>query len=670
MRPSVLRPGLLAALLALSPALANASPVAPMPANGLPEDGPTAEAAATPLTTPAAPGTATLTPVDLESWMDGFMPFALASGDVAGAVVVVVKDGQVLLQKGYGYSDLATRAPVDPETTLFRPGSVSKLFTWTAVMQLVEAGKLDLDADVNQYLDFNLPERDGKPVTLRQILTHTTGMEEQIRGLIFSDPALLVPLGDALKRWIPERIHVPGATPAYSNYATALAGYIVERVSGQSFDDYVEQRIFGPLGMRHSSFRQPLPPELLAQMSNGYAKASEGEAKPYEFINLAPAGSLAATGADMARFMMAHLGKGALGDARILSEATAEAMHSTAQDSVGPLNKMMLGFYETSIDGRRAIAHGGDTLWFHSDLQLFPDDGLGVFVSFNSSGRPGITHQLRTALTESLVRRYLSGPVAAPAALSDDEAKQQAQAIAGTYVSSRRAGSNFMSIANLLGGTKVMPNPDGSISVSNMVGPGGAPRRFMAIGPMLWQDVDGGRRLAAEVENGMVTRFGIEPYASIFVFERSSSATLPLVVASLVVVLLSVLAWPVSVLIRRYYSAPSALQAADAKALRIARLASLGALLGFGGALGLVVFLLGDLERLGPGMDGVVNTVRLFATVALPLAAIGSLWSLVATLRGHRYWLAKLWNLLVVLSCLCLLWAGFAFKVIGYGAYY
>src|SRR5690606_35310692 len=158
---------------------------------------------------------------------------------------------------------LAEGTPVDPVATLFRPGSVSKLFTWTAVMQLVEQGKLDLDADINQYIDFEIPLYDGILVTLRQVMTHSAGFEEQFRALITADPAAITPLGEALKYWVPERIHAPGTTPAYSNYATALAGHVVERVSGESFDDYIERHIFQPLGMSNSSFRQPLPPALL-----------------------------------------------------------------------------------------------------------------------------------------------------------------------------------------------------------------------------------------------------------------------------------------------------------------------------------------------------------------------------------------------------------------------
>jgi CubicO group peptidase (beta-lactamase class C family) len=191
-----------------------------------------------------------LTQADLTAWLDGFFPYALARGDVAGAVVVVVKDGNVLLQKGYGYSDVAAKKPVDPERTLFRPGSVSKLLTWTAVMQLVEQNKLDLDADISGYLDFALPPHDGPPITLRHLLTHTPGFDEIQRALIVTEVEDLMSLEQSLKRWVPPRVLAAGSMPSYSNYGAALAGYIVQRVSGQSFDDYVDGKILGPLGMK------------------------------------------------------------------------------------------------------------------------------------------------------------------------------------------------------------------------------------------------------------------------------------------------------------------------------------------------------------------------------------------------------------------------------------
>lgn len=618
----------------------------------------------------AVPG---LTRADVEAWLDGYLPYALDNGDIAGAVVVVVKDGQVLLQKGYGYSDIEKRTPVDPDGTLFRPGSVSKLFTWTAVMQLVEQGKLDLDADVNQYIDFKIPARDGKPMTLRQIMTHTTGLEEQIRGLITSRAAEIVPLGEALKRWVPERIHVPGATPAYSNYATALAGYIVQRISGEPFDVYIQRHIFQPLGMARSSFSQPLQPALLANMSKGYTKASDGKAKDYEFISLAPAGSLASTGSDMGRFMLAHLQGGAYADGRILEAATAEKMHSTGQASVGPLNRMMLGFYETSINGHRAIAHGGDTMYFHSDLQLFLDDGIGIFVSMNSSGRDGATGIIRGNLVRGFADRYLPGPKQRPPAFDAAQARLHAQQMVGHYDSSRRPQSNLLSLVNLLGQVKVVANEDGTISVPLAMGANGVPKKWREIAPYLWQDVAGSDRLAADVVDGKVVRFSMEPYAAIMVFERLSTwraLSLPLLAASLAVLLLTVLAWPVSALVRRRYRVAYGLSGPDARAHRLVRLAALAVLLSVAGTLGFVVAMLGDLEMTGAGSDLWINLLRLFATVALPAGAAIAVWNAWHVFRSRRPWLAKLWALLLALSCLFLLWTGFANHLVGYGAYY
>jgi len=610
---------------------------------------------------------------DLEAWLDGFLPYALASGDIAGAVVVVVKKGEVLLQKGYGVSDIATRTPVDPEKTLFRPGSVSKLFTWTAVMQLTEQGKLELDADINQYFDFNIPPRDGRPATLRQILTHTAGFEEQIRALITMREDELTPLDMALKRWTPKRIHVPGATPAYSNYATALAGYIVERVSGEKFEDYIERHIFAPLGMDSSSFRQPLPAVLQENMSKGYARASDGQAKPYEFISLAPAGSLAATGADMARFMIAHLGQGAYGDARILEAQTAHMMQTSGQATIGPLNKMMLGFYETTLNERRAIAHGGDTRWFHSNLQLFLDDGVGIFVSLNSAGRDGATAHIRNALVRGFADRYFPAPPTSEEYMPEDEAKRHAQQMAGRYLTSRRADSSLMSLAYLLGPVKVSATADGSIRVDAMRSAVGVPKNWREISPYLWQDTASSDRLAAEVVDGKVVRFGVEPYAAIMVFERISSwraLTGPLLAASLMILGLTVIAWPVSALVRRYYRVAHRLSDAEAHAQRWGRIAALLMVLVMGGVLAWVLGMLGFADLSRSGNDALVNTLRMSASVVLPAGAVLSIWNAWQALRGQRRLPAKGWALLLALASLYLLWIGIAHSVIGFGAYY
>jgi len=177
---------------------------------------------------------------DLQPWLDEQMAKAMSTGSIAGAVAVVVKDGNVVASKGYGYADVAAKKPLDPASTMFRVASISKLFTWTAVMQLVEQHKLELDADINRYLDVRIPPREGKPVTLRDLMTHTAGFELVMRDLFSAKPNRQ-DLGATVKRWVPNRIYAPGTTPTYSNYAPALAGYIVERVSGESFDNYIDR---------------------------------------------------------------------------------------------------------------------------------------------------------------------------------------------------------------------------------------------------------------------------------------------------------------------------------------------------------------------------------------------------------------------------------------------
>jgi CubicO group peptidase (beta-lactamase class C family) len=623
---------------------------------------------------PAAPAAPTLSPDDLEPWLDGFMAFALERGNIAGAVVVVVKDGQTLLQKGYGHSDVEKRTPVDPETTLFRPGSVSKLFTWTAVMQLVEQRKLDLDADVNKYLDFEIPPGpDGEPITLRNIMTHTPGFEEAVKELITDDPSLLVPIGESVKRWIPNRIFKAGTMPAYSNYATALAGYIVERSSGLSFDDYVEQNIFAPLGMSHSSFRQPLPETLQANMSKGYEDAS-GKPQGYELISMAPAGSLAATGSDMARFMIAHLQRGAFGDKRLFAEETARQMHGSPLTIIPGLNRMVLGFYESNTNGRRAIAHGGDTQYFHSDLQLFIDDGIGYFLSVNSGGKDGASGPLRATFFRQFSDRYLPGPDFT-GTVDAATAKEHAQAIAGTYVMARRADSSLISVLNIAQPLKVVVNEDGSISLPLLRGLNGEPVKWHEISPFVWTDSAGKDRLAAEVVDGRVTRFSAGMLGPIIMLERAPVAKagawlMPAAVASLLALALTVIFWPVGALVRRHYRKPLPFTGREARAYRWVRVGALASLVTIVAWGGIIVAMFEDLALLTARMDlwlvilHVAGSVAVFAGFALAVWHLAVVWSV------KRRWPGKLWSVVLVFATAVLAWIAIAYHLVGISTNY
>jgi len=435
-----------------------------------------------------------LTRQDVDTWLDGYVPHALAIGDIPGAVVVVVKDGQILTARGFGYADVAKRVRVDPDRTLFRPGSVSKLFAWTAVMQLAEQRRLDLDRDVNAYLDFAIPAYNGRPITLRQIMTHTAGFEESGDRVVFYDGKNLQPLGAYLKTVIPKRIFAPGTTPAYSNWATTLAAYIVERRSGLDFDSYVERHIFAPLGMRSSSFRQPLSPALAARLATPYPKP--GETSGFEFVGPAPAGSLSASGTDMARFMIAHLQDGTLNGRRILKPETARMMHDSPLDHVNPaslippLARMELGFFQTNVGHPGVVGHLGDLNAFHTSLNLFTRENVGLYVSVNGSGKDKVGGALRLALPIDFTTRYFANGAPADGRIDAATAAKHAQLMVGQWEASRRAYSSFLSVIYALGQTSVALGPKGELVIPDVVGENGRPRHWVEIAPFVWRDVD------------------------------------------------------------------------------------------------------------------------------------------------------------------------------------
>ncbi len=611
--------------------------------------------------TPQIAGRRALTKEDADVWLDGFMPYALQRGDIAGAVVVVVKDGQILTQRGFGYSDVAARKPVDPATTLFRPGSVSKLFTWTAVMQLVEAGKIDLDADVNTYLDFKIPAYQGKPITMRNIMTHTPGFEEAGRDLI-TDKAPVATIEATLKRWIPHRVYAPGSTPAYSNYATTIAGYIVQRVSGMPYDDYIERNIFQRLGMTHASFRQPLPAALQPFMSKGYQVGS-GEAKPYELVAMAPAGSSAISGGDIGKFMIAHLADGG----PLLRPETTRLMHSPANEPIPGLNRMMLGFYEQKINGQSAIAHGGDTGWFHSNLVLFPQEKVGLYISANSVGKDGAIGPIRTALFKQFADRYFPAPNAAlPKELAT--AKEHAAMVAGTYASSRGPVENFAAMLGLVGQLKVTTDKDGKLSLAAFTTLGGAPHSWVEVAPFIWQSPEDGEKVGAKVVDGKVVRIAYDPIAPIMVFDRvpwhkDTAWLLPAFIISLIVIALTALSWPVAAISRRRYGATLALIGRDRSTYRVVRLFSWLAIAVPLGWVAVISMAFG-----GTTPAGLIWCMEILGTLVFPGLFGLAIWNAMRAFKGGRGWFAKLWSVLLVIAAFFVLWVAVAFNLISFGA--
>lgn len=339
----------------------------------------------------------------LPAFIDGVVAQQIATREVAGAVVMVVHRGRVILSRGFGLADCERNIAVDAERTLFRPGSVSKLFTWVALMQQVERGRVDMDANVNRYLDFTIPPYEGRPVRVRDLFAHTPGMSD-VGGISTDDPSKVVPYGAWIKTHIPRRMWAPGTEVSYSNYGAALAGYIVERVSGEPFADYSERNIFVPLGMTSTTFREQLPPAMESRRALGY-KLVDGRfvPQPTEYYGvIMPAGSASTTGRDMTRFINAMLGGGQLGGARILSRASVRLLHANSVANAPGLPGMAHGFMVLREAGPRLVGHGGNTRDFHSILVLAPGIDFGFFISM--TGGKG-SYLARTELSDAITGR-------------------------------------------------------------------------------------------------------------------------------------------------------------------------------------------------------------------------------------------------------------------------
>jgi hypothetical protein len=408
-------------------------------------------------------------------------------------------------------------------------------------------------------------------------------------------------------------------------------------------------------------------------MSQGYERASQG-AQAFEIVGVAPAGSLSASGADMAKFMIAHLQKGSFGSTRILQERTAEQMHTTALTLLPRVQRMLLGFYEQNYNGRRIIGHGGDTNWFHSDLCLFIDDGVGLFISMNSAGKDGATGDIRSTLLEKFADRYLPGTTL-DGRVDDKTAAEHARLIAGTYENSRRADSSFFSLLGLAGPIKVVANEDHTISVPFATNLGGVPIKWREVEPFVWRDVDGERLLAAQVEDGQVVRFSFDGLSPFMVFDRPSTAKspawlMPAVTVAGIALLLTVLAWPTSALVRRHYGVPYRLDGQNAKAHRWIRIAAT-AVVALSIAWAITVSkMITELDLLTARMDGWLWILQLLSFVVFIGAAALGVWNALVVLRGPRKWYAKTWAVVLTLSLLVMLWIALAFHLIAFDVNY
>ena len=576
MQKEIRRCCLIATLMIAIPVAVRAQGPAPSALISLPSPPPAKVPSAAPQPSPPA----AFTKQDFEAFLDALIPSQLRTRNIAGAVVSVVKDGQVLFAKGYGYADFEAKKPVLADQTLFRPGSISKLFSATAVMQLVEQGKLDLDRDVNDYLDFAIPKTYPEPITLRRLLTHTAGFEETLKNLFVAHESDLKPLRTYLVNQMPGRIFPPGKIPSYSNYGFTLAGYIVERVSGEKFERYIENHILKPLRMNNSSFDQPLPAQLATQMSRGYMAATK-KPRDFEFVQAAPAGALSTTAADMTRFMLAFLQDGSADGVAILKPETVRQMETRQLELHPMICGLGVTFMEYWMNPVPVVGHGGDTIYFHSDMVLVPDSHFGYFISYNSLGKS--VGGGRGEVQRAVVNRYFPSPGEPKVDVDPNTAKSDGRAVSGVYDGTRRGETTFLRMLALQGQFSVNSDKDGVLTVEGEKNQRGELKKWKEIAPLVYAEVDGSERIAFRRDAAGVVREML-PFPAIYEGQRVSwynnkRLINPIVGGNLVLVFLTVLLWPVAVIVRKRYQRPLFTSKSDRVLYFLSRVVCLGELI-------------------------------------------------------------------------------------------
>ncbi|MFO8067543.1 MAG: serine hydrolase domain-containing protein [Bacteroidales bacterium] len=487
--------------------------------------------------------------LELASFMDGVMKTLLEEKSIAGASLLISKDNKILVKKGYGYADINNNIKVDADSTLFRIGSISKLFTWISVMQLVEQGKLDLDTDINEYLeDFKVPDTFEQPITLRSIMSHTPGFEDIIMNLFVKSEEEMQSPEEIFKDQMPKRLWPPLKYASYSNHGTGLAQHIIEKVSNLSLEEYAEKNILTPLGLNNTTFRQPIPTDMMDNMSKGY-RLENGvlREKYFEFIPLSGAGAATTTAADMSIFMEALLNKTCFDDTLcLLSDSLYNLMQKPVITPAEGLNSSLLGFMDLSKNGVRIFGHGGDTFWFHSLLAVIPDYNIGLFVTFNSFSAGGLYEKV----FNKFINRYFPDNREFPGDVNLDS--EYLEKFTGTYKINRHSHTDLFKLLAITNIAEVSLVED-KLKITGMEKEA---TFWTPIDSLTFINKDNNELIAFEINNGGQADRMFLGKLPIFSFERVEGLFNPdlhliLLLIILFTIVFILFFWPLIALIRR-----------------------------------------------------------------------------------------------------------------------
>jgi CubicO group peptidase (beta-lactamase class C family) len=441
---------------------------------------------------------------ELEQFLDKIFAEEMLKEHIPGAVFVFVKDGAAFFSKGYGFVDLERAKPVSPERTIFRIGSISKVFTAMAAVQLADRGKLDLQTDVNRYLKkIKIPTNYPQPITAAQLLSHTAGLDEIRPGTQAPNSEGVLSLPAFLQTRL-ARIRPPGEVISYSTYGITLAGELIEEVSGMSFESYLKKNVWQPLGMDHTSIT--VPESLASDLAVGYEyREGVNRPQPYEWYHTTPASSINSTALDMAKFMLMHLANGGTNKG-ILSERALRDMHSRHAGGHPQVPGAAYGFFEDDYQGLRILEHGGNMAGLSAQLVLLPEVNAGFFMVNHHENS-----NLRDTVKWAILERYYSNPAPIKVPVARDEYRTRAPMFAGTYRWNVFCHTCQQSASGPV--LNVTSNDDGTVKLSN------SSHRWIEVEPMLFVRDDGKTRIAFQSDKSGKVRY---LYSSGFwVFERT-----------------------------------------------------------------------------------------------------------------------------------------------------
>lgn len=601
------------------------------------------------------------TPESFVDFLDDLVVEAMHNYHVPNVVVAVVRGDSLYALRGYGEGDISTGAAIDPDTTLLRVASLSKPVVATAVMTLVEQGLIDLDDDVNQYLDaFQVATVGGTAVTFAHLLTHSGGLDDKIYYPTYvTDPAGYLSLTDALASSPPVRYAPSGQQIRYSNQGYLLLGYLIEQISGMSFAAYVQEFVFKPLEMHSSTFEQELSPAQQARLAKRYdfTESSGFVEDAFIYVNEMPAGGLYTTGSDMANFMQMHLNQGQWHGRTILTPESVAQMHASQFSNHPALGGYGYGFWQATHNGRLLVMHDGGGPAVSARLILLPAENVGIFVA-HQGGDP----RFYLTVTQQILDAYF-GPATAVAAQTGIPAAQ----FAGLYKGNRYVRDGYFRLPTRIGMELNIQAEGEELLLDVGLFPG--EQVYIQTAPGVFQQTNNPDNLLVFQldENNQVTGLTAILYKIPLDFEpapwyESNNILLIVLLGPSIIFLLTIIILPLTALYHRLKK-----RTYERRQVAVRWLAWLFSLSGLSM---MFLFMLGEtspLARLSPHLAPVsVYALLTFAHVVALLALVFlAVWGVGLRRRYWHFWGAAGYTILAI-AALLYLWFSYYNNLIGY----